>query len=372
MEIPTHYLIFAAEVFFTTLGLLFALIYFYIRTDRQWQLHVHNIQDQLLNFRNKYLEEKERADIIRELLHEKNCTLEKTTAALAKAQAHEKNYLVEIARLKEEIESLLQSEKLRSEIVNQLVTSKIEIEQLITKLNEHQKHSDELQATISILENEVSTFNSALQPVAPSPATEESKQNHDLPTSDALELDRLRIRTNKQNETIRELELELMKLGYKNPSTLTTGNATDNQSNSQNLERTLSESETCIQLLEGELSGLQEKINSLEEQAQNNQTTPQNNGDMQQLERMLNESEACVQLLESELSGLQDKINNLEEKTQNNQTAPQNNNDMQRLEQMLKESETCNTLLEAELDSLMKKVRLLEEKPPKEAVYCDT
>ena len=321
MEIPTHYLIFAAEVFSTTLGLLFVLIYFYLRTDRQWQLHVHNIQDQLLNFRNKYLEEKKRADIIRELLHEKNGTLEKTVEALAKAQAGQKDYLTEIARLKEEIESLLQSEKLRSEIVNQLVTSKIEVEQLSAKLGEQQKYSDELQVTINTLENKVSTLQSA----SPTSAVDKSKQNHDLQTSDALELERLRIRTDKQNETIRELELELIKLGYKNPSKLTTDSVTATPSGGQDFERMLSESETCIQLLENELSGLQEKINNLEEQAKHNQAAPQNSGDMQQLE------------------------------------------------QMLKESETCNTLLETELDSLMKKVRLLEEKekPAEETVYED-
>ncbi len=368
MEIPTHYLIFAAQVFFTTLGLLFVLIYLYIRTDRQWQLHVHNLHDQLLDFRNRYLEEKERADIIRELLHEKNCALEKTTAALAKAQACQKEHLAEIARLKDEIDRLLQSEKLRSEIVNQLVISKIEIEQLTAKLNEQQKHSDGLQTTINGLEDEVNTLASTLPPAATSPAAEESKQNHDLQTSDALELERLRTRTGKQSETIRELELELMKLGYKNPSELITSSTTEDQPSSQDFERMLGESETCIQQLESELSGLQEKINYLEEQAQGNQPASQNSGDMQQLERMLNESEACVQLLEGELTQQQEKINTLEE-----QATQQNSKDMQQLEQMLKESETCNTLLEAELDSLMKKVRLLEEgeKPPEETVYYD-
>jgi len=316
MEIPIHYLIFAAEVFFTTLGLLIALIYFYIKSDKEWQLHVHALQDALLNFRNKYLEEKERADVIRELLHDKNHALEK-------AAEIEKGYLAEIARLKEEIEKLHQSEKLRSEIANQLITSKTQIERLTTELEEHQKSSDKLKDTINTLEHEIDTLNNLPQPTATPSTTESHEQRHDLQTNGTMEFERLKARADKQQETIRELEQELMRVGYKKPS----------------------------------------------EQITNSKTGDKSNG--QDFAQMLNESETCVQLLESELATLQDKINTLEERAKTHQVAPQNSSEIQRLEQMLKESETCNTLLETELDSLMKKVRLLEEKetPPKEPAY---
>jgi len=316
MEIPTHYLIFAAEVFITTLGLLIALIYFYIKSDREWQLLVHKIQDELLNFRTKYLEEKERADIIRELLHDKN-------SALEKAIESEKQYLAEIARLKEEIEKLHQSEKLRSEIANQLITSKIQIERLTTELGEYQKSSDELKETINTLEHEIDTLNNSPQSTDTPTTTEPHEQNHDLQTNGSMEFERLKARADKQQETIRELEQELMRVGYKKPSEQSTNDATGNESENHNLAQMLNESETCVQLLESELATLQDKINTLEEQAKTHQAIPQNSGDMQQLE------------------------------------------------QMLKESETCNTLLETELESLMQKVRLLEEREaaPKEPAY---
>jgi len=317
MEIPTHYLFIMAEVFFTTLGLLITLIYLYIKSDRKWQLLVHRLQDELLDFRNRYREEKARGDVIRELLHNK-------ISALQKAEEAAEEYLAEIASLKEEIAKLHQSEKLRSEIANQLITSKAEAERLTVVLCEHEKTADQLQQTIHTLEDKIATLTHSPQAEATPLETDPNDQNSDLQTNGSMEFERLKARADKQQETIRELELELMKLGYKNPSKQIENSQTEEPSSDRNLEQMLNESETCVQLLENELSELQNKINTLEEQA----------------------GEPTIQ---------------------------QDSGDTQRLEQMLKESETCNTLLENELDSLMQKVRLLEEKetPPKETVYYD-
>ncbi|MCF6354344.1 MAG: hypothetical protein L3J26_04470 [Candidatus Polarisedimenticolaceae bacterium] len=317
MEIPTHYLFIMAEVFFTTLGLLIVLIYLYIKSDRKWQLLVHRLQDELLDFRNQYREEKARGDVVRDLLHNK-------ISALKKAEEAAEGYLAEIARLKEEITKLHQSEKLRSEIANQLITSKAETERLTVVLCEHEKTADQLQQTIHTLEDKIATLTHSPQAEATPPETNLNDQNSDLQTNGSMEFERLKARADKQLETIRELELELMKLGYKNPSKLIEKSPTEAPSSNQNLEQMLNESETCVQLLENELSELQNKVNILEEQA-------------------------------------------------GEPTIRQESSDTQRLEQMLKESETCNTLLENELDSLMQKVRLLEgkETPPKEAVYYD-
>ncbi len=317
MEIPTHYLFIMAEVFFTTLGLLITLIYLYIKSDRKWQLLVHRLQDELLDFRNRYREEKARGDVIRELLHNK-------ISALQKAEEAAEEYLAEIARLKEEIAKLHQSEKLRSEIANQLITSKAEAERLTVVLCEHEKTADQLQQTIHTLEDKIATLTHSPQAEATPLETDLNDQNSDLQTNGSMEFERLKARADKQQETIRELELELMKLGYKNPSKQIENSQTEEPSSNRNLEQMLNESETCVQLLENELSELQNKINTLEEQA----------------------GEPTIQ---------------------------QDSGDTQRLEQMLKESETCNTLLENELDSLMQKVRLLEDKetPPKETVYYD-
>ena len=317
MEIPTHYLFIMAEVFFTTLGLLITLIYLYIKSDRKWQLLVHRLQDELLDFRNRYREEKARGDVIRELLHNK-------ISALQKAEEAAEEYLAEIARLKEEIAKLHQSEKLRSEIANQLITSKAEAERLSVALCEHEKTADQLQQTIHTLEDKIATLTHSPQAEATPLETDLNDQNSDLQTNGSMEFERLKARADKQQETIRELELELMKLGYKNPSKQVENSQIEGASSDRNLEQMLNESETCVQLLENELSELQNKINTLEEQA----------------------GEPTIQ---------------------------QDSGDTQRLEQMLKESETCNTLLENELDSLMQKVRLLEEKetPPKETVYYD-
>ncbi|GEM_PF-6325517 len=318
MEIPTHYLFIMAEVFFTTLGLLIVLIYLYIKSDREWQLLVHRLQDELLDFRNLYREEKARGDVIRELLHN-------NISALKKAEEAAEKYLAEIASLKEEIENLHQSEKLRSEIANQLITSKTEAERLTVAICEHEKTADQLQQTIHTLEDKIATLTHSPQAEATPPETDPNDQNSDLQTNGSMEFERLKAKADKQQETIRELELELMKLGYKNPSKL----------------------------------------------IENSQTESQH--DHQSMKQMLNESETCVELLENELSELQSKINTLEEQTKTESTAQQGNSETQRLEQMLKESETCNTLLENELGSLMQKVRLLEEKetPPKETVYYD-
>lgn len=318
MDIPTHYLIIFAEVLFTTLGLLIALIYLYIKSDREWQRLLHSMQDELLNFRNRYREEKARADVVRALLHKK-------TSALKKAEKVEEKHLAEIARLKEQVENLQQSEKLRSEIANQLITSKAETERLTIALCEHQKTSDQLQQTINALEDKIETLTHPPPAAATSPATDLNDQNQDLQTSGSMEFERLKTRADKQQDTIRKLELELMRLGYKNPLKQIENSQTESQPNNQNLEQMLSESETCVQLLEKELSELQNKINTLEAQA---------------------ETEPATQ---------------------------QDNDETRRLKQMLKESETCNTLLENELDSLMKKIRQLEEgeNPPKEAVYYD-
>lgn len=317
MEIPTHYLFIMAEVFFTTLGLLITLIYLYIKSDRKWQLLVHRLQDELLDFRNRYREEKARGDVIRDLLHNK-------ISALQKAEEAAEEYLAEIARLKEEIAKLHQSEKLRSEIANQLITSKAEAERLSVALCEHEKTADQLQQTIHTLEDKIATLTHSPQAEATPLETDLNDQNSDLQTNGSMEFERLKARADKQQETIRELELELMKLGYKNPSKQIENSQIEGPSSDRNLEQMLNESETCVQLLENELSELQNKINTLEEQA----------------------GEPTIQ---------------------------QDSGDTQRLEQMLKESETCNTLLENELDSLMQKVRLLEEKetPPKETVYYD-
>ncbi len=127
-------------------------------------------------------------------------------------------------------------------------------------------------------------------------------------------MEQLKAKTDKQVETIRELELELMKVGYKKTSKQATHKEAINDSKTQDLERTLNESETCIKLLENELTELQKKIHTLEAEIQANQERSQSSSDVL------------------------------------------------RLEQMLKESETCNTLLENELDSLMRKIRILEGK----------
>jgi len=323
MEIPNHYLIFAAEVFSTTLLLLIALIYFYIKSNRKWQLHIHDIQDELLAFRNKYLNEKERADTIRELLQNKSAELEKANLELAEFKNKGEKYLAEIAKLKAEIGDLKQSEKLRSEIVNQLVKSKIQIERLTAELAANQKSSAELNDTISNLENEINILNDQLQSandqlqITTTSSTEETgEQSYNLQTNGEMSFDRLQARADKQEETIRNLELELMRVAYKKPSEQSENNVSDDTSQIHDLERMLNESETCVKLLESELTELQNRIRTLEEEAQDN---------------------------------------------------PQNSDDIQKLEQMLKESETCNTLLETELESLMQKIRILEgkEEPPK-------
>ncbi len=315
MEIASHYLIFAAEVFITTLGLLIALIYFYIRSDNRWQRLVHDIQDELLKFRKKYRDEKERADTIRALLHDKNMALEKIEHELLEVKKGEKALLTEIARLKEEIKNLHQSEKLRSEIVNQLITSKIQNEKLTAALEASQKAAETSHQQIHELEQEIH----AHQPADATSSGENSESTYNLHTTGEIELEQLKAKTDKQVETIRELELELMRVGYKKPS----------------------------------------------EQAAQNEVTSEPKT-TQGLEHKLNESETCVRLLENELSELQNKIRMLENEDQINLDNPQSNHDIQRLEQMLKESETCNTLLENELDSLMQKMRILEgkEEPP--------
>ncbi len=308
MNIPTHYLVIFAEVLFTTLGLLFVLIYLYVKSDKKWQLLLHGMQDKLLDFKNRYREERARGDLVRELLHNK-------ISALKRAEAHEEAHLAEITQLKAEIENLHQSEKLRSEIAGQLITSKAESERLSLALSEQQKTASQLQETIHTLEERIEALTRS-----PSANTPDGHDD-DLQTNGMLELERLRARADKQQETIRKLELELMQLGYKNP---------------------------------------------LEEIAESPAADPADN---QHLAQMLNESESCVEQLENELSVLQRKIDTLETSAEKESDS----SDIQRLEQRLKESESCNIQLENELNAMMKKVRQLEERkpPPEEPVYYD-
>jgi len=319
MEIASHYLIFAAEVFITTLGLLIALIYFYIRSDRKWQRLVHEMQDEILKFRKKYLDEKERADTVRELLHDKNIALEKTEHELVEVKKGEKALLTEIARLKEEIKNLHQSEKLRSEIVNQLITSKIQNEKLTAELEASQKTAEKLNKKIDDLEQE----SRPLQPTDATPANKNSEPTYDLHTTGEMELEQLKAKTDKQVETIRELELELMRLGYKKSSEQTAHSAMVNEPKAQDLERQLNESETCVKLLESELTELQNKVRILEDEAQTHQGGSQSSSDIQRLEQMLKESETCNTLLENELDSLMQKIRVLEGKEEPSQPPTQ-------------------------------------------------
>jgi len=319
MELPNNYLIFAAEVFFTTLGLLIALIYFYIKSARKWQLHIHDIQDELLAYRNKYLEEKERADIIREIINSQNKQLEKVNIELTDTKKIGETLLTKITTLKEEIEELHQSEKLRSGVANQLVKSKIENEHLTAAVAEHQKTITELKETINNLEHEINELKNQTQSI------DTTEQNHDLQTTGEINFERLQKRADKQAETIRELELELMRVGYKKPSKETEdAEDAEDATKTHDLERMLNESETCVKLLESELTELQNKVRTFEEEAQANQNVPQNNGDIQQLEQMLNESETCNTLLETELESLMQKIRVLEGKEEPPEPPPQN------------------------------------------------
>jgi chromosome segregation ATPase len=369
MEISTTYIYLAGEVLALLMLVVCLLVFFYFRDIKQWQEIVDRIKEKLNELRGLYSEEKSRADIVRDNLTKAQKKIIELQAEIDAFEITTSEFHDEINLLNEQLEGQkerYEAAKAEMEQTNQEIPPlKAEIEEKDREISRQQAHIDEIgekpsqngegaslgegdsaapsdQASVGVTENEGAELEGWAQ-------------------QSTLELDRIRNKNSEQRRIIQDLEAQLRGGDQPEPH--------DESAKNELQQRQLSESETCINILETELDTMTQRVNELEEQLEqggnSDSDTSESEPQAAQLTQKLSESETCIGILETELDTMTQRVSDLEKQLEQggsggSDEAPESESQVVQLTQKLSESETCINVLEAEVDSMSEKINSLE------------
>ena len=300
MQISTTYLYLMGEVLALLLLVVCLLIYFYFRDVTKWRQVVERIKEKYRALKGLYDEEKDRADIVRDNLTKAQKKIIDLQAEIDTFNEVSDEFQDEINLLTEQLEG--QKECYAAAKV-EMEQAALEIPPLKAEIEEKDKEISRQQAHIDAFEDSSATpSNSTTIGI-----TENSGAELEGWTQQCkLELDHLRDKSSTQQVTIRELELQLAGSGQSGSQE----EAVDESAQ----QRLLSESETCINILETELDTMAQRVNGLEQQLENGEGSsndPASESQVALLTQKLSESETCIGILESELDTMAEKITSL-------------------------------------------------------------
>jgi chromosome segregation ATPase len=303
------------EVLVLLLLVVCLLIYFYFRDVTKWRQVVERIKEKYSALKNLYDEEKDRADIVRDNLTKAQKKIIELQAEIDTFNEVTSEFQDEINLLTEQLEG--QKERYAAAKA-EIEQAALEIPPLKAEIEEKDKEISRQQAHIDAFEDSATTPHGGERPLegeesaTPSNSstigiTENSGAELEGWTQQCkLELDHLRDKSSAQQVTIRELELQLASSGQ---SRSQQGAADESLQ-----QRLLSESETCINILETELDTMAQRVNELEEQLEKGEggsNDPASESQVALLTQKLSESETCIGILESELDTMAEKITSL-------------------------------------------------------------
>jgi len=315
MEISTTYLYLTGEILALLLLVVCLLVYFYFRDVTKWRQVVERIKKRYQTLKGLYDEEKDRADIVRDNLSKAQKKIIELQAEIDAFNEVNAEFKDEINLLTEQLEGqkeLYAAAKAEMEqTVLEIPPLKAEIEEKEKEISRQQAHIDGIEdgsaprGEGTLLEGEESATPSNSSTIE---ITENSGAELEGWTQQStLELDRLKNKNSEQRVIIHELELKLNSSDQTEPQE----GAVDESAQ----QRLLSESETCINILETELDTMTQRVSELEEQLESGADSsgnPESKTQIAQLTQKLSESETCIDILETELDTMAEKIASLE------------------------------------------------------------